>query len=116
MFNYDTEIAELLYVETCICDTPLCNLENHMPDFYCHGGDFDLEFIQRNPSFLNETHDCYTNREQCFIMHYRGSRVQGVRKIAAITFLLQQLVGKKGSDLAVRHSSLKMFPLKFGLN
>ena len=67
-----TYAAYLIYEETCICDTPLCNVQNDVMDFYCHGGDFNLLALKESPNLLNETHSCYTNREQCFIMVYKG--------------------------------------------
>ena len=71
-YDEDASLAELIYEETCICDTDLCNIWHSTLDFYCHGGDFDLNELQGNALMLNETHNCYTNREQCYIMIYNG--------------------------------------------
>ena len=68
------DIADLIYEETCVCDTPLCNVMDHPFDFQCHGGDFALSSLSNNPSLLNQTHSCYTNREQCYIMKYKGEQ------------------------------------------
>ena len=61
-----------VYEELCICDTPLCNVEATALDFYCHGGDYELEYILNREELVNQTHSCYTNRKQCYIMSYSG--------------------------------------------
>ena len=65
--------AYLMYFETCICDTPLCNVDGYVRDFFCHTGDYDLADIQDDPTLLNVTASCYTNRRQCSIMKYKGT-------------------------------------------
>ena len=67
------EMAELIYEETCICDTSLCNVKYHPKNFYCNGGDYDEAELESNPFLVNETHSCYTNRKQCYIMKYQGN-------------------------------------------
>ena len=64
--------AYLVYRETCICDTSNCNLRDFPKVFHCHGGDFELSSLEEEPELLNQTHSCYTNRNQCFIMLYNG--------------------------------------------
>ena len=65
--------ATLVYEEACVCDTPDCNTEGYgTMKFFCHGGDYDLKEIQKDPILLNQTFDCYTNRKHCFIMKYHG--------------------------------------------
>ena len=59
--------------ETCVCDTENCNKGEAILDFYCHGGDYILKDIIDYPSLLNQTHSCYTNRNKCYIMRYKGS-------------------------------------------
>ena len=61
------------YVETCVCDSSLCNVDANPMDFYCHGGDLDISILEEIPEYINQTHSCYTNRNQCFIMKYSGS-------------------------------------------
>ena len=76
--EYTEEIAELVYEETCICDTPLCNTLYHPINFFCHGGDFELGSLLEGDTQLEETHSCYTNRNQCFIMKYKGGELMQV--------------------------------------
>ena len=68
----EAKFAFDIYEETCICDTPLCNVVQSPNDFFCHGGDYEIPDLIKEPLLLNETHSCYTNRNHCFIMKYKG--------------------------------------------
>ena len=62
-----------VYEETCICDTSNCNTDESVLDFYCHGGDYELDELLEGEEIVNQTHSCYTNRNQCYIMKYTGT-------------------------------------------
>ena len=64
------------YEEICICDTPMCNVDWVPMDFFCHGGDYDLDDLVEDPALLNQTHSCYTNRNHCHIMKYSGRQLK----------------------------------------
>ena len=74
MGNYKLDLALLVYVETCICDTPLCNQGESLLDFHCLSGDFDIAILSEDHSVLNNTMSCYNNKQkQCYIMKYEGN-------------------------------------------
>ena len=67
----------------CVCDTDLCNVEGFDPEdqstFSCYDGDYDLDSIATLESSGEnligdfETRSCFTNRNQCFKMIYKGN-------------------------------------------
>ena len=71
-----TKSAHVMYEETCVCDTPLCNVMASPLTFFCHIGDFQIEKLKEQPSQMNKTTSCYTNRQQCYIMEYKHGTVQ----------------------------------------
>ena len=75
-YGDDYKWAHDVYDEICICDTPLCNVASAPRDYFCHGGDFKQSEVLENPLLLNQTHSCYTNRNQCFIMKYQGKNLK----------------------------------------
>ena len=71
------------WVETCVCDTPLCNepfgrdvFDVSSSHFFCYLGDFDLAYLEESTGDAKsvETISCTNNREQCMAMKYSGRR------------------------------------------
>ena len=72
--NFDNKQTGIdVYEETCVCDTPLCNVPVAPLDFYCHLGDFEIDKILKYPDVMNRTVSCYTNRNQCVIIKSEGN-------------------------------------------
>ena len=67
-----TQFVYDVYEETCMCDTPFCNVRAVPLNFFCNEGDFDRQQLLENTTLLEKTISCYTNRKQCFIMVYEG--------------------------------------------
>ena len=90
LFSYD------FYLEICLCDTPLCNVNASKLEFFCHAGDFEQSDLVEDVLLLNQTSSCYTNRNQCFVMKYESKADRNI-SISCLLSLIPYFPGVFGS-------------------
>ena len=61
------------YEYYCVCDEPECNkFMTVILGSSCHDGDYKLSDVEADTDFVTGLSNCYTNRNQCYIMKYTG--------------------------------------------